>query len=188
MSGLGSSISPARRRVAAEVYWAIRRSSTSTRAYLDQHWGGTRNSGTKFNDLWTFAELIDLELAEAHSRGGVAAVNWALSTSDRLEHALSRIGAEISLQVTGDWTMFNSLLSTRPPGESHILPDWAVNAARNASKLEHQQTAWLRGHRPADDDDAPAGGGARRRARAKGKAKGGGKGASAGGAAGAAGS
>ena len=161
--------------------------------------------------------------------------------------------------------MFNSLLSTRPPGESHILPDWAVNAARNASKLEHQQTAWarlhpdvarqaadaqaaqiaagkdegrffavhagrvpgiyrswrecaeqvngfsgavfqgfstaadavqflggrsgwVRGHRPVDDDDAPASGGARRRTRANGEARGGGKGAPAGGASGAPGS
>ena len=142
------------------------------RSFLDSHWRGTRSSGTKYTDLWTFAELVDLELAAAHAAGGVAAVNWALATSDRLEHTLSRLGAEFSLQVTGDWTMFTNMLTTQPPGEAHIMPDWAVVQARNLSKVEHQQRAWLKGDHVDDEGNVVAGGGAARRRKAKPKEKG----------------
>ena len=99
-------------------------------------------------------------------------VNRVLATSDRMEHLMARIGAEMTLQVSGDWAMFESLLTSRPPGETHILPEWAVTQARNVSKVEHQQRAWLSGEVVTDDGIA-GGGGARRRAAAKGKAKGG---------------
>ena len=100
-------------------------------------------------------------------------VNYHLATSDRLEHALARLGAEFTLQVTGDWQMFESMLTAKPPGESHVMPEWAVAQARLASKTEHQQRAWLKGEY-VDDDGAPVGGGTRRRrlsAKEKAKAK-----------------
>ena len=112
---------------------------------MDAHWQGGRSSGTKYTDLWTFAELVDLELAEAHAKGGVAAVNWVLATSDRLEHTLSRLGAEFSLQVTGDWTMFTNMLSTRPPRESHVMPEWAVTATMKHLRLYIAQGVTSRG-------------------------------------------
>ena len=37
----------------------------------------------KYSDLWTFAELVDLEAAEAHQRGGAPLLNFLLQTSDR---------------------------------------------------------------------------------------------------------
>ena len=132
------------------------------RAYLDAHWHGNKSAGTKYTDLWTFAEAIDLTVAEAHRQGGMRGVNHVLATSDQLEHMLSRIGAEMSLQLTGDWEMFEQLLSTRPPGRSQVLPDWAVVAARGHSKVVHQQQQWLRGDGQASDGD---GGGAPRRLR-----------------------
>ena len=98
-------------------------------------------------------------------------MNWALATSDRLEHTLARLGAEFSLQVTGDWTMFTNMLTTQPPGEIHVMPDWAVAQARNLSKVEHQQKAWLRGEYIDDDGSAVSTGGASRRRKAKPKAK-----------------
>ena len=124
-----------------DVYWAIRRSSCSVRPFLNQHHTGSRAASSNCADLWTYAELIDTELAEAHQRGGIAAVNWALASSDRLEHALSRIGAEVSLQISKDGTMSANMLSTRHPGESHVMPEWAVSAARQESKAEHKQQA-----------------------------------------------
>ena len=108
------------------------------------------------------AELVDLEVAAFHARGGITAVNWALATSDQPEHVLARLGAEMTLQLTGDWEMFEQLLSTRPPGKSQVLPDWAVVAARGHSKVVHQQQQWLRGDGQASDGD---GGGAPSRLR-----------------------
>ena len=144
----------------------MRRSSTSARAFLDSHWQGSKTAGTKFTDLWTFAEAVDLQLGEAHRTGGITAVNWLLSSSDTLEHMLARLGAEFTLQVSGDWTMFQSMLTSKPPGESHLMPEWAVEKARVHSKLEHQQAAWLRGE-PLNADGEPTGAAARRRARGK---------------------
>ena len=148
----------------------MRRASTSVRSYLDSNWAGTRNSGTKYTDLWTFAELVDLELAQCHATGGVAAVNYALAYSDRIEHALARLGAEFSLQNTGDWTMFEAMLTALPPGQGHVMPDWALKQARDVSKVEHQQQAWLRGE-VVTDDGVSGGGGNRRRRNPKAKAK-----------------
>ena len=133
----------------------------------------------KYHDLWCFAELVDLEVAEAHAQGGTPWLNFVLATSDRIEHALSRLGAEFALQQTGDYTMFESLLSSRPPGHEHVLPDWAITAARNQSKIEHQQASWLKGDAPLDEDGV-GGGGARRRLR-KPKAQPGGGGKAGGG-------
>ena len=89
---------------------------------------------------------------EAHQQYGVLGVNHVLATKDNLEHALSRIGAEISLQLTGDWEMFENLLSTQPPGRSQILPEWAVNAGRWHSRLVHQQQNWLKGDQSDDGE------------------------------------
>ena len=147
----------------------MRRSSPSIRIYLQNNWKGNREAGMKYHDLWCFAELVDLEAAEAHMQGGMAWLNYTLATSDRIEHALSRLGAEFALQQTGDYTMFEALLSSRPPGHEHVLPDWAITAARNQSKIEHQQAAWLKGDTPVDDDGV--GGGAARRRNRKPQAK-----------------
>ena len=65
--------------------------------------------------------------------------------------------------------MFEALLSSRPPGHEHVLPDWAITAARNQSKIEHQQAAWLKGDTLLDDDGV--GGGAARRRNRKPQAK-----------------
>ena len=70
--------------------------------------------------------------------------------------------------------MFTTMVTTKPLGETHIMPDWAVVQARNLSKVEHQQRAWLRGEVVFDDDgNVAAGGGAARRRKAKPKSKGG---------------
>ena len=65
--------------------------------------------------------------------------------------------------------MFEALQSIRPPDREHVLPDGAPAGARNQSKIEHQQAAWLKGDAPLDDDGV--GGGAARRRIRKPKAK-----------------
>ena len=65
--------------------------------------------------------------------------------------------------------MLGVLLSSRPPGHGHTLPDWAIAAARNQSKMRHQQAAWQKGDTPEDDDEV--GGGAARRPRCGPRAK-----------------
>ena len=130
--------------------------------FLQNKWKGSREAGTKYHDLGCFAELVDLEATEAHLQGGMAWLNYTLATSDRLEHALSRLGAEFALQQAGDYTMFKALLSSRPPGHEHALPDWAISAARSQSKLEHQQAAWPKEGTP-DEGDRVGGGAAGRR-------------------------
>ena len=119
--------------------------------FLEDNWEGSRDAGTKYHDLGCFAELVDLETAEAYLQGGMAWLNYTLATSDRLEHALSRLGAEFALQQAGDYTMFKALLSSRPPGDEHALPAWAINAAWSQSKLEHEQAAWPKAGTPAGD-------------------------------------
>ena len=97
LSGMGSSLSADQRRIAPEIYWAMRRSSPSIRVFVQSSWKGSRDAGMKYQDLECFAELVDLEAAEAHMKGGMAWLNYTLATSDRMEHALSRLGAELSL-------------------------------------------------------------------------------------------
>ena len=137
--------------------------------FLEGNWKGSRDAGTKYHDLGCFAELVDLEAAEAHMQGGMAWLNYTLATSDRIEHALSRLGAEFAWQQAGDYAMLGALLSSRPPGHGHALPDWAIAAARNQSKMRHQQAAWQKGDSPQDDDGV--GGGAARRPRCGPRAK-----------------
>ena len=60
----------------------------------------------------------------------IITINW-----NRLEHTLARLDAEFSLQVSGGWAMFTSMLTTQPPGETHIMLDWAVVQVRNHSKV-----------------------------------------------------
>ena len=47
------------------------------------------------------------------------------------------------------------------------MPDWAVVQARNLSKVEHQQKAWLKGDYVDDEGNVVAGGGAARRRKPK---------------------
>jgi len=134
----------------------------------------TRN----YHDLWLTAEMIDLEVDRAYQWQGVAGVHAALAQSDSLEHMLSRIGAEIALLKYGDASMYAELITSKPPGESDVLPSWAVAAARDQSKALYQQAARVRGGgKPtsgvlaSDDEQTGPKQRKQRKAKAKGKAK-----------------
>ena len=163
--------------MASETYWAIRRSSQNVRAYLSLHYPGDKKSKL-FRDLWVAAECIDTELDIAHRHHGLAGVQWALATSDTLEHLLARIGAEVALLRHKDPAMYEFLQTSKPPGESDVLPEWALAAARDSAKATHQTEARVEGRRKprsgkacsSSSDEAQPRGGARRRTRAKAKA------------------
>ena len=106
---------------------------------------------------------------EAYQSGGIVAVNRALISSDRLQHALSRVGAEIALQPNEGGTMLANILSIGAAGEHHVLPEWGVSGTGQASSVAHQQQAWF--HADASTDDEVEGGGAVRRRGARAKAK-----------------
>ena len=59
--------------------------------------------------------MVDLEVDRAYLVGGLAGLAHELATSDTLEHKLARIGADIPLCRTGDYRMYNGLLTSRPP-------------------------------------------------------------------------
>jgi len=172
MGGRGSSLTPARRRVATETYWAIRRSSPNVRGYLSLYYPGDK-TGRTFQDLWLVGEMIDIECEMAYRRDGMTGLALALERSDVLEHCLSRIGAEVALHLHKDPKMYQGLLTSRPPGSSDLLPDWAISAARDLSKAAYQEQQRVKGRAMAvdSDDEEPGQTGSHRRRRAKAKAK-----------------
>ena len=91
----------------------------------------------KHHDLWFYADVVDLDAADAHQRGGALYLNWVLATPDRIEHALSRRGSVFALQQVGDWSMFGALRTTRPPEHGSVPPEGDPAAPRNQSKIQH---------------------------------------------------
>ncbi len=137
-AGWRSSVDPGRRRVALETYWAMRRTSTDVRDFMTNHYSGLKQ-GDEWSDLWMAAEVVDSEADRAYRSGGLEGVNMMLATSDVMEHMLSRIGARVGLQKTGDREMYHELLWSRPPGDVHVLPCWVVKTAQDSSKALCQQ-------------------------------------------------
>ena len=121
-----------------EIYWNIRASSPSVRQYLTLYFRGDRSSQS-WHDVFTAGQSIDLSLEEIYRRDGYGGVCRALETDDKLEHWLTRVAAQITYQITGDSAMFRELQSSRAPGESHLLPSWALAAARDLGKAMFQQ-------------------------------------------------
>ena len=155
--GWGSSLAPDRRRIAPETYWAIRRSSQNCRAYFSAHYTGSRR-GRSWQDLWLTCEMVDLEVDKAYTASGLEGVHFALATSDTLEHMLARLGAEIAYLQYRDEGMYQLLLTSKPPGESDILPSWALDVARDQSKALWLQAGRVAGGRGAAAGARPAAG------------------------------
>ena len=164
-SGRGSSIAPGRQRLATETYWNLRRCALSVRHYLTQFYTGEKH-GQRFDDLFLMAECVDIGTDAAYRRGGLPLLAYELATNDQLEHCLARIGGEVLLQRTGDYQAFQEVLTAAVPGRSNILPQWAVDHARDHSKLITAQRERVRrgglGAEDRSDDEEPA---ARRRTR-----------------------
>ena len=153
--GWGSSIGPQRKRLAFDTYWELRRQAQSVRAYLSTHYKG--GSGTQeYADLWTLAEIIDGMLDAAYRSGGLDAVNYVLWYDDTAEHIMARVGAQIAYLRSGDRRVYNAIITAKPPGESDILPDWALQEARDHSKALYNQECRVAGSAPAKAPRHPA--------------------------------
>ena len=154
--GYGSSLAPGRRRIAHDTYWELRRQSTSVRNYMSQLYGGSRTS-QEYYDLWTYAEMVDARLDDAYRSHGLSGVNYLLASDDTLEHMLSRIGAQVAFLQSGDRRVYDALVTSRPPGQSDLVPQWALEEARNHSKSVWQQEQRVTGHSRPSPPTAPSG-------------------------------
>ena len=103
------------------------------RNYMASHYPGA-SGDQQFQDLWALAELIDIRADAEYQAGGVPRLNWALQNDDSLEHMLSRIGGQVAYIRTGDRRVFHALSTSKPPGQSDIVPEWALSEARDHSK------------------------------------------------------
>jgi hypothetical protein len=114
----------------------LRRQATSVRNYLSQLYKGPRDT-QEFYDLWTLAEMVDTSLDNAYRHGGKPAVDWVLLNDDNTEHSMSRIGAQVAFLRSGDRRVYDAIVTSKPPGESDLLPSWALQEAR-----EHSTQLW----------------------------------------------
>ena len=100
--------------------------------------------------MWMMAEVLDARLDEMYRQYGKQGVDWVLMNEDMAEHVMSRIGAQIAYMCCGDRRVYDALVSTKPPGESDIVPAWALSEARDHSKQLFNQECRVQGvQRPA---------------------------------------
>ena len=114
------------------------------------------------------AESVDTLADRAYRDRGLPALQCELATDDAVEHALSRLGAVITLQRTGDFQAAQDLCASQPPGRAEVLPTWTTNTARENSKQFTLQRQRNRGSGPREawaeeDADDRVGAGVRRR-------------------------
>ena len=147
--GWGSSIGPHRRRVAFETYWELRRQAQNIRSYLAQHYKGSMAT-QKYADLWTMGEILDGQLDNAYRTHGVDGVNHILWYDDLAEHIMARLGAQIAYLRCGDRRVYDAIVTAKPPGESEILPSWALAEARDHSKALYNQECRVSGKAPKE--------------------------------------
>ena len=157
------------KRVAAATYWKLREAANSCRDYLSLHYRGDRKV-QEWHDLWNIAQSIDITLEMEHKAGGYSRVCWSLDNDDRLEHWLSRIGAQIAYLRTGDPVMLSALQTGLAPGDADILPSWSIEAGRTEGKALYLQQGRIRGGRGGGQESDDGGGGARRPRRRPGRA------------------
>jgi hypothetical protein len=175
-----SSMLSGRRRMAPEVYWQCRTAAGSIREWLSLFYPGARGE-QRWVDLWGCAENIDLTLQMGYEGCGGDAAGYAwvcncLATDDRLEAWLSRLAGEIAYIRTGEKAMLDEMQTSKPPGASHLAPDWALSSAREAARVQAMQRVRVRGGGSgggsgshgsdwAQQEDEGDGGAPRRRAR-----------------------
>ena len=157
------------KRVAAATYWELREAADSCRDYLAMHYRGDRKV-QEWHDLWSIAQSVDIALEMEHKAGGYSRVCWALDNDNRLEHWLSRIGAQVAHLRTGDQVMLTELQTGLAPGDADILPSYSIEAGRTEGRALYLQQGRIRGGQEAGQESDDVGGGAHRPRRMPGRA------------------
>jgi len=115
--------------------------------------------GQRYDDLYMMAEIVDLNAYNAYTAGHLPRLYHLLATDDTVEHCLTRIGAEVSFEKTGDYGAFRDMLSAKPPGHSELMPDWELTRTRDRSRALGLQRERVRtGRAPAETDEEVPGG------------------------------
>jgi hypothetical protein len=139
LTGIGATQLPDDyRRMGSEVYWNARRVARTMVEYVERTYPGDRQDAG-FRHLLTLAQNIDSVLETAHSAGGLPAVAERLARDNPVEVSLNTIAATYYALQHGDPVGAQELLAFRPPGSGGILPHWAVQDARLASKAGYQE-------------------------------------------------
>jgi len=129
--------------------------------YLERYYPGDR-SGGKYLLLYQSLEGADTTIREARNYGGEDAVNYVLDSNNQLEIAINGMAVEWDVLLHGDSAAAAANLAVRPPGQSDLLPNWALESGRNVSRDLFRQHERVSGGGSSGHHNA-AGAGLRRR-------------------------
>ena len=90
------------------------------------------------------AEIVDSQPDQAYRAYGLDGVNRVLLYGDDAEHILVRLASQIAYRRICD-----TIVTANPPGESDILPFYALAGARDHSKARYNQECRVTGTSPA---------------------------------------
>jgi hypothetical protein len=139
LTGIGATELPdSYRRMGAEVYWTIRRTSRSIVEYLERTYPGDKADAGYYH-LLTLGQNTDTTLEQRYREQGLPGVVAALANENTVEVALNTIAATYHAVLHGDPHGAQEMLAFRPPGAGGLLPTWALADARAASKLGYQE-------------------------------------------------
>ena len=99
---------------------------------MSQLYSGPKDT-QEYADLWTLGEMVDGQLDITYRSHGKQGVDYLLLNNDAIAHALSRIGAQVAYLRSGDRRVYDALATSKPPGQSDIVPSWALEEARTHS-------------------------------------------------------
>ena len=92
-----------------------------------------------FLALMTAAHDVDTVIAQAHGRDGLQGVHVVLASDNTVEVGLNLISCTYHALLHRDSEGARQLLAFRPPGTDVLLPQWAVNDARQYAKAGYQE-------------------------------------------------
>ena len=98
-------------------------------------------------------EILDGQLDIAYRGYGVAGVNHVLMYDDKAEHIMSRLGVQIAYIRCAIRRVYDAIVTAKPPGESDILPSWAVTRPETTARRSTTRSAMSRGESQARECD-----------------------------------
>ena len=106
--------------------------------YLERTSPGDKGDAS-FLALMTTAHNVDTVIAQAHARDRLQGVNVVPASDNTVQVGLNLISCTYHALLHGDSEGARQLLAFRPPGTDDLLPQWAVNDARQHAKAGYQE-------------------------------------------------